>query len=79
MMVTIGSGITQKPLSYASHLNCTPVGRASDSIKDPHNNWYPYTLKIGLNKAAFMVVHLQTKDDNWNFSSAKFETFGNLV
>ena len=26
-----------------------------------------------------MVVHVQTKDDNWNFSSAKFETFGNFV
>ena len=26
-----------------------------------------------------MVVHVQTKDDNWNFSSAKLETFGNLV
>ena len=25
-----------------------------------------------------MVVHMQTKDDNWNFSSAKDETFGNL-
>ena len=26
-----------------------------------------------------MVVHVQTKDDNWQFSSAKFDTFGNLV
>ena len=26
-----------------------------------------------------MVVEVQNKDDNWNFSSAKFETFGNLV
>ena len=44
-----------------------------------HDNWYPYSLKIGLNYAVFMVVHMQTKDDNWNLSSAKFETFGNLV
>ena len=27
----------------------------------------------------FMVVQVQIKDDNWNFSSAKFETFGSLV
>ena len=27
----------------------------------------------------FMVVHMQTKDANQNFSSAKYETFGNLV
>ena len=27
----------------------------------------------------FMVVHVQTKVDNRNFSLAKFETFGNLV
>ena len=26
-----------------------------------------------------MAVHVQTKDDNWRFSLAKFETFGNLV
>ena len=25
-----------------------------------------------------MVVHVQTKDDNWNFSSAEVESFGNL-
>ena len=25
-----------------------------------------------------MVVHMQTKHDNWNFSSAKFETFVTL-
>ena len=48
-----------------------------------HDNWYPHSLKIGLNVAVFhscfIVVHVQTKDDNRNFSSAKFETFGNLV
>lgn len=27
----------------------------------------------------FIVVHVQTEDDNWNFSLAKFETFGNLA
>ena len=26
-----------------------------------------------------MAVHVQTKDDNWRFSLAEFETFGNLV
>ena len=26
-----------------------------------------------------MVVHVQTKDNNRNFSSAKAETFGNVV
>ena len=26
-----------------------------------------------------MVMHVQTKNDNWNFSSAKVETFNNLV
>ena len=25
-----------------------------------------------------MVSHVQTKDDNYNFSSAKFKTFGNI-
>ena len=36
-------------------------------------------LKKGQIRLFFMVVHMQTKDDNWNFSSAKFETFENLV
>ena len=27
----------------------------------------------------FTVVHVQSKDDNWNLSFAKVETFGNLV
>ena len=40
-----------------------------------HDNWYLYSLTIRLNKAVFTVVHVQTKD----FSSAKVETFGNLV
>ena len=26
-----------------------------------------------------MAVHVQTKDDNWRFALAKFETFGNLL
>ena len=29
------AGITQETLSFASRFNCTMVGRASDSMKDP--------------------------------------------
>ena len=27
----------------------------------------------------FTVVHMQTKDDGWKFSSAKVKSFGNVV
>ena len=41
-----------------------------------NDNWYPHFVKTGLNLAVF-VVHMQAKDDNWNFSLTKFETLGN--
>ena len=44
-----------------------------------NDNLYQYCLKIGLNKAVFTVLHVQTKHDNWHFSSKKVESFGNLV
>ena len=33
--ITMGRGITRETRSFASHFNCTSVGRASDSLKDP--------------------------------------------
>ena len=40
-----------------------------------HDNWDPYSLKIGLKYAVFMAVYVQTKDDNWNFSSANIPNY----
>ena len=43
-----------------------------------HDKWVPNSenrVKLG---HLFMAVHVQTKDDNWNFSSAKVETFVTL-
>ena len=58
-----------------------PLNGWACAVKVCHDGMLEDTNSLGAAQIRLlvMVVQVQTKDDHWNFSSAKFETFGNLV